>query len=576
MYDIRQIIQRLRSGETNRGVARAQRVGRNTVANVRDIAVKQNWLDAARPMPDDTTITMHYKSHRKNAIKNPRNISTVAPFREEILAWHMQGVQASSMRQALESKHGYTGSVHALYRFIRREAAVVPPATVILDFAVGMKLPLTYLTPAFLSSLQRESDSGNSTGIAERCLGKLDVLQAPPIHAAQARQRWMEWLYLVERQELTDEPDGRLEQRRLLLKMLTPTSHTQRKKALVILANGAGFSASEIAAFLAVSRSSVRKYLRDFRSGGTSSLLSRKAKARKATDADFRGAVFGLLHEPPPASGINRTTWKLVDLRRMLKQRGYPACSGVIRSVIRDAGYRWKSARVVLTSTDPEYREKLSHIQEILANLKGDERFFSIDEYGPFAVKMKAGRVLVAPGVQPTVPQWQKSKGCLILTAALELSTNQVTHFYSKAKNTDEMMRMVKILTEEYKDVRRLYLSWDAASWHISKKMAGFIEEHNETAADEHQPILELAPLPKRAQFLNVIESVFSGMARAIIHSSDYQSVDAVMEAIDRYFAERNRHFKDNPKRAGKKLWGMERSNSKFAADNNCKDPAYR
>lgn len=34
------------------------------------------------------------------------------------------------------------------------------------------------------------------------------------------------------------------------------------------------------------------------------------------------------------------------------------------------------------------------------------------------------------------------------------------------------------------------------------------------------------APLPKRAQFLNVIESVFSGMARAVIQNSDYASVD--------------------------------------------------
>jgi hypothetical protein len=48
------------------------------------------------------------------------------------------------------------------------------------------------------------------------------------------------------------------------------------------------------------------------------------------------------------------------------------------------------------------------------------------------------------------------------------------------------------------------------------------------------------------------------------------------MAAIDRHFAERNRHYQGNPKRAGKELWGMERTTSKFSADNNCKDPAYR
>ena len=43
--------------------------------------------------------------------------------------------------------------------------------------------------------------------------------------------------------------------------------------------------------------------------------------------------------------------------------------------------------------------------------------------------------MLAGPGEVPSVPQFQKSKGSLIVTAALELSTNQVTHFYSKEKN---------------------------------------------------------------------------------------------------------------------------------------------
>ena len=41
MHEIRQIIQRLRLGETNRKVARAQRVGRDTVANIRRVAAER-------------------------------------------------------------------------------------------------------------------------------------------------------------------------------------------------------------------------------------------------------------------------------------------------------------------------------------------------------------------------------------------------------------------------------------------------------------------------------------------------------------------------------------------------------
>ncbi|MDX2506222.1 MAG: hypothetical protein QNL62_17330 [Gammaproteobacteria bacterium] len=67
-------------------------------------------------------------------------------------------------------------------------------------------------------------------------------------------------------------------------------------------------------------------------------------------------------------------------------------------------------------------------------------------------------------------------------------------------------------------------------------------------------PYIELAPLPSSAQFLNVIESVFSGMAKAIIQNSNYPSVDECKKSIERYFSERNQAFIKNPKRAGKKI----------------------
>jgi hypothetical protein len=78
------------------------------------------------------------------------------------------------------------------------------------------------------------------------------------------------------------------------------------------------------------------------------------------------------------------------------------------------------------------------------------------------------------------------------------------------------------------------------------------------------------------AQFLNVIESVFSGMARAILHNSNYQSVFGCKEAIDRYFAERNQAFLEHPRRAGNKIWGKERVEAVFREENNCKDPRWR
>jgi hypothetical protein len=249
-----------------------------------------------------------------------------------------------------------------------------------------------------------------------------------------------------------------------------------------------------------------------------------------------------------------------------------------IRKIIKDAGYKFRKAKIVLTSNDPKYQEKLEKITSILSNIGEKEKFFSIDEFGPFAIKIQGGKSLVAPGEVKSVPQRQVSKGSLICTAALELSTNQVTHFYSETKDTREMIKLLEILIKEYKNEDRIYFSWDAASWHASKALYKKVKEINRPKYRKGLkiPIVELVPLPTCAQFLNVIESIFSGMARAIIHNSNYQSVKECMKAIDRYFLERNQYFKENPKRAGNKIWGKERVATKFSESNNCKDPLFR
>jgi transposase len=362
------------------------------------------------------------------------------------------------------------------------------------------------------------------------------------------------------------ESDAKVLRKYLLSKLVL-----ERRRAFVILASSGGVRPTTIYKQLNLSPITYRRCVRVFAEGGVEALFARRKNPhRKYDNQAIKDAVFATLHQPPSNFGINRTTWKMADLSAVLSRNRHPVGEDVVRKIIMDAGYRWRKARIVLTSADPEFSEKLAKINSILTGLRSDEAFFSIDEFGPFAIKDQQGRSLVAPGEQRLVHQWQQSRGSIILTAALELSSNQVTHFYSSNKNTAEMIRMMNLLIDRYPDRRQIYLSWDAASWHVSKELSKRIEEHNASGIDPH---VAVAPLPARAQFLNVIESVFSGMARAIIHNSNYKSRDDAVLAIDRYFEERNRHFKEHPRRAGKRIWGKERVPPSFSESNNCKDP---
>ena len=302
----------------------------------------------------------------------------------------------------------------------------------------------------------------------------------------------------------------------------------------------------------------------------------KRRERSEAEDSREREAVFRILHSPPSEFGFNRTTWKTTDLQQALMATQVPLTRRRIRSIIKDAGYRWRKAKKVLTSSDPEYRAKLDAVQSILLNLNRDEGFFSIDEFRPLAITKKGGRKLVGPNDEPTIPLWQRSKGTLIVTAALELSTNQVTHFNSERKNTDEVIKLLDLLLERHPDLCRLYLSWDAASWHMSKRLTERIRSNNVMALVTGSTRVEVAPLPARAQFLNVIESVFSGMARAVIHNSNYTSVDEAKRAIDRYLTERNEYFRKHPKSAGNGIWAKERQTPSFSESFNHKDPRYR
>lgn len=158
-----------------------------------------------------------------------------------------------------------------------------------------------------------------------------------------------------------------------------------------------------------------------------------------------------LIHESPSLHNINRTSWSLKTLAQAYaKIYGEEISKTSISEYVHSEGFTFKQARTVLTSPDPEYRTKLKKITNILASLKPNEKFFSIDEFGPVAIKIRGGRTFSPQDQTRTIPQLQKSKGSLICTAALELSTNQVTHFYSSKKNTAEMIKLLEILLTKY------------------------------------------------------------------------------------------------------------------------------
>lgn len=249
-----------------------------------------------------------------------------------------------------------------------------------------------YSAQQIFQRLRKEGYRGGVT-ILRDYVRNIDAGRVPkPDRREQARRAAFEWMRAVLqkevspdalRREIGDVPDfaallGRLHDGRL----------SDRNRSMVVLAKHRGLSVGTICGFLGIDRRSCRKYVQTFGNGGQAALFARQTKSnRKFDDEAIKQAVFGTLHEPPSNYGINRTTWIMPDLSRVLREAGRPVCPEVIRKITKAAGYRWRKARIVLTSRDPDYTEKLSRIRLILSSLESDEAFFSVDEFGPFAVK---------------------------------------------------------------------------------------------------------------------------------------------------------------------------------------------
>jgi len=120
----------------------------------------------------------------------------------------------------------------------------------------------------------------------------------------------------------------------------------------------------------------VTRYFNRYGIGGTTQLFRRREAIGRKDDEQDRQFLFSVLHSPPSTHGINRTSWKMDDLHRVLAENGHRMSDKRIRRTIKTAGFRWRKAKEVLTSTDPDYRAKLDEIENILSNLKEDEAFF--------------------------------------------------------------------------------------------------------------------------------------------------------------------------------------------------------
>ena len=103
MYQYRQVIVRMRLGESDRAIAQSGLMGRKKARSVRELANTRGWLNPDNDIPQETELAACFdQSHAR-----PQTTSLVEPHAEEVKKWAGLGIQGTTIYQALIRKYGF-------------------------------------------------------------------------------------------------------------------------------------------------------------------------------------------------------------------------------------------------------------------------------------------------------------------------------------------------------------------------------------------------------------------------------------------------------------------------------------
>jgi len=133
MNYLRDLIHRLRAGESERRIARDLRISRITVHRYHALAERQGFLKPGSPMPEDSTIL----AALGEPPQLPRTASTVEPYAEIVEQLLDQQVEMVAIFQRLRDDHGFGGSYSSVRRYVHRLRPAEPRVVVRVHTAPG-------------------------------------------------------------------------------------------------------------------------------------------------------------------------------------------------------------------------------------------------------------------------------------------------------------------------------------------------------------------------------------------------------------------------------------------------------
>lgn len=335
----------------------------------------------------------------------------------------------------------------------------------------------------------------------------------------------------LDRQVLTARVrSGRAEQRDVL-------------RARIVLAAAEGRTNTAIAAELAVSVNTARKWRKRFCAEGMPGLGDRPRPGRPRTFTPTQVAqVKALACTPPEQAGLPLSRWSVSELASAAVGQGIasaisPATVG--RWLAADAIKPWQH-RSWIFPRDPDFKDKAARVLDLYERrwhgrpLGEHEYVISADEKSQLqALRRRHASLPPAPGRTRRVEFEYTRGGTLAYFAAYDVHRAQVIGQIAPKTGIEPFTQLVEqvMSTEPYASAKRVFWVVDNGSSHNGQRSTDRMRDAWPTATLVH--------LPVHASWLNQVEIYFSIVQRKAISPNDFRDLDDLAARVlafqDRY-----------------------------------------
>ena len=348
---------------------------------------------------------------------------------------------------------------------------------------------------------------------------------------------------------------------KLRLESLRRSRSSEKREAVhagILLDLAGGMSDGAVARSNGVNRHTValcaRKFLQ-FGLEGALGELPRPGKSRQIPD----DAIAWVLHcacEKPKELGYSYELWTYSLLqshvRKYCTDAGHPSLTGLSRSrlhrILTQGEIRPHKIRYYVERRDPEFEPKMAEVLHVykeveIVNAELLEGTLKEPPVVTISYDEKPGIQALAtttPDLPPVPNRYPshlrdseyKRLGTVSLLAGLDLHTGRVTEIVSEHHASVDFIALLSKLDESYPPQARIRLLLDNHSAHTSKQTRGWLSLHPNR--------FEFVFTPKHGSWLNIVETMFSKMARSMLRGIRVGSKQELIDRIHLYFDQIN------------------------------------